>query len=91
MTTTSERLLTADDLLALPRGTGKRYELIRGVLVAKMGTGRPHGLTVTRTSSLLLIYSDENGYGEVLSGRTRYAPGLRPGHRALPGCGLVRP
>ena len=67
MTTTS-KLITADDLLALPRGNGKRYELIRGVLVAKMGTGRPHGITVTRTSSLLLIYSDENGYGEVLSG-----------------------
>lgn len=68
MTTTSERLLTADDLLALPRGYGKRYELIRGVLVAKMGTGRPHGITVTRTGSLLLIYSDDNSNGEVLTG-----------------------
>ena len=68
MTTTSSKLMTADDLLALPRGYGKRWELIRGVLVEKMGTGRPHGIVVTRTSSLLLIYSDANDYGEVLTG-----------------------
>ena len=68
MTTTGAKLLTADDLLTLPRGYGKRYELIRGVLVEKMGTGRPHGITVARTSSLILIYSDANNYGEVLSG-----------------------
>ncbi len=68
MTATGNKLITADELLTMPRGYGKRYELIRGVLVEKMGTGRPHGIVVTRTGSLLLIYSDANNYGEVLSG-----------------------
>ena len=69
MATTSEKLLTADDFPALlRRGYGKRYELVRGILVEKIGTGLPHGITVTRTSSLLLVYSDDSNYGEVLSG-----------------------
>ena len=77
MTTTS-KLMTADDLLALPRGYGKRHELIRGVLVEKMGTGRPHAIAVTRTGSILLIYSDANDYGEVHSGEPGYLLDLNP-------------
>ena len=39
--TTKPKLMTADELLAMPRGDGKKYELIRGVLVEKVTTGRP--------------------------------------------------
>ena len=38
MTTTETKLMTADELIKLPRGMGKRYELIRGVLI--QGGGR---------------------------------------------------
>ncbi len=30
MTATGNKLITADELLTMPRGYGKRYELIRG-------------------------------------------------------------
>ena len=40
---TKQKLMTADELLRLPKGEGTRYELIRGVLVEKMPTGDPHG------------------------------------------------
>ena len=38
MTTTKQKLMTANELLAMPRD-GNRYELVRGVLTKKMPTG----------------------------------------------------
>ena len=64
--------MTADELLRLPRGEGKRYELIRGVLIEREPTGDPHGDTVTRTSSLIFSYAEENEYGVVPSGGPGY-------------------
>ena len=72
MTATKQKLMTADELLRLPRGEGKRYELVRGALVEKMPTGDPHGDTVTRTSHLLFSYADDNDYGVVRSGEPGY-------------------
>ncbi len=72
MTATKQKLMTADELLRLPRGEGKRYELIRGVLVEKMPTGDPHGDSVARTSSLIFTYSEDNDYGVVRSGEPGY-------------------
>ncbi len=57
--------MTADELIRLPKGEGKRYELIRGVLIQKMPTGDPHGETVARISYLIFSYSDENDFGVV--------------------------
>ena len=72
MTTTETKLMTADELLRLPRGYGKRYELIRGVLIQKMPTGDPHGDSVTRASNLIFTYAEENDYGVVRSGEPGY-------------------
>ena len=72
MTTTETKLVTADELLKLPRGEGKRYELIRGVLIQRMPTGDPHGETVARVSHLIFGYADENDYGLVRSGEPGY-------------------
>ena len=70
--TTKTRLMTADELLMLPKGDGKRYELVRGVLIEKMPTGDPHGETVIRAGSLILAYTDENNYGLARSGEPGY-------------------
>ena len=51
--TTKVKLITADELLKMPRGDGRRYELIRGVLVEKMPTGDPHGDAVMRSALLI--------------------------------------
>ena len=38
---TALKLITAEELLRMPRNDGHRYELLRGVLVEKMATGDP--------------------------------------------------
>ena len=42
--TTARKLLTADDLLAIPRGDGYRHELVRGELVTMPPPGFVHSL-----------------------------------------------
>lgn len=92
MTTATEtRLLTADDLLRLPRGYGKRYELIRGVLVEKMGTGDPHAITVTRISFFITIYTEETGYGHGRSGEPGYLLELGPDTVRCPDVSWIAP
>ena len=40
--TTARKLLTADDLLAIPRGDGYRHELVRGELITMPPPGFMH-------------------------------------------------
>ena len=73
MTTTAKtKLITADELLRLPRGYGKRYELIRGALIAKMPAGDPQGNAIARAGARILAYADESGYGAARSGEPGY-------------------
>ena len=72
MTTTVSKLMTADELLKLPKGDGRRFELIRGVLIEKMPGGDPHSEAVVRTGTILTVYSDDNDYGDVRSGEPGY-------------------
>jgi Uma2 family endonuclease len=70
--TTKQKLITAEELLLMPRD-GNRYELVRGVLVQNMPTGRPHGEAVTLTTVALGNYAADDDYGTILSGE----PGFR--------------
>ena len=70
--TTRTKLITADELLAMPRGDGKRYELIRGVLIQKMPTGDPHGDAVMQTAFALELYSRTNDHGVTRTGEPGY-------------------
>ena len=73
MTTATERkLMTAEELLKMPKVDGRRFELIRGVLVEKMPGGDPHSEAVVRTGTVLTVYSDDNDYGDVRSGEPGY-------------------
>ena len=69
---TKTKLMTADELLLLPRGNGKRYELVRGVLIEKMPTGDPHGDSVLRASLLVGNYAEDNDYGVARTGEPGY-------------------
>ena len=71
MTTTKRKLITADELLLMPRD-GSRYELIRGVLIEKMPTGDPHRVTVFLISALLDRYIEATDYGEGGAGEPGY-------------------
>jgi Uma2 family endonuclease len=66
MATTATKLLTADDVLAMP-DDDYRYELVRGVLHRMPPPGVRHGFVVTRTSRSLDIYAEETGSGVVFS------------------------
>ena len=68
---TAVKLITADELLLMPRD-GRRYELLRGVLVEKMPTGDPHGDTVIRIALALGNYAEANDYGECRAGEPGY-------------------
>jgi Uma2 family endonuclease len=70
--TTKTKLITAAELLAMPRGDGKRYELIRGVLIEKMPTGDPHGEAVDSTHLIVGMYARVNDYGVTRVGETGY-------------------
>ena len=69
---TKTKLITADELLLLSGDDGKRYELVRGVLIEKMPTGDPHGDSVFRASFLIGTYAEGNDYGVVLAGEPGY-------------------
>ncbi len=70
--TTRLKLVTADELLRMPREDGVRYELIRGVLVPKMPAGDRHGEAVTMTNYALTGYVIAADYGSVRSGEPGY-------------------
>ena len=71
MTTTTNKLITADELLAMPRD-GNRYELVRGVLIKKMPTGDLHGIVVVLTAHYITQYALSSGHGQTRSGEAGY-------------------
>ena len=89
--TTTTKLITSDELLRLPRGNGKRYELIRGVLIEKMGTGDPHGIVVTRISGIIFVYTETTGYGEGRTGEPGYLLDLDPDTVRCPDVAWIAP
>ncbi len=70
--TTKPKLMTADELLAMPRGDDRKYELVRGVLVEKAGTGNAKGLVVAMVATVLGMFVYPKDYGEVAAGDPGY-------------------
>ena len=71
MVAVGEKLITAEELLLMPRD-GRRYELLRGVLVEKMPTGDPHRIAVSRIDLALGNYAEVNDYGSTGAGEPGY-------------------
>ena len=69
---TALKLITAEELLMMPRNDGHRYELLRGVLVEKMPTGDPHRIAVGRIALALGNYAEANDYGDTGAGEPGY-------------------
>ena len=75
MTTTAaieSKLITADELLLMPKIDGRRFELVRGVLIEKMPVGDPHCEAVALTTTVITNYSRANRYGVVRTGEPGY-------------------
>lgn len=89
--TTEQKLMTADELLAMPRGDSRKYELIRGVLVEKMPTGRPHALVVVMIATVLNLFAGPRNFGEVLAGEPGYLLEIGPDTVRAPDVAWVAP
>ncbi len=71
-TAAESKLMTADELLLMPKIDGRRFELIRGVLVEKMATGDPHGESVVLFTMAVGNYARSNCHGVVRTGEPGY-------------------
>ena len=90
--TTQQKLMTADELLLLSQnGEGKRYELVRGVLIERVATGDPHALAVSRIATVLTNYSDDNDYGETRAGEPGYRLEFAPDTVRAPDVAWIAP
>ena len=76
MSTTT--LVTADELLALPTGMGKRYELVAGELRVMSSAGWRHGRVTARLTALLASFVADNDLGEVFGAETGFRLARNP-------------
>src|SRR5205809_7456728 len=65
-------LVTADELLAMPTGMGKRYELVAGELRVMSPAGWRHGKVVSRLCSRLSAYVEQHDLGIVFGAETGF-------------------
>jgi Uma2 family endonuclease len=65
-------LVTADELLAMPTGMGKRYELVAGELRVMSPSGWRHGKITGRLHTRLGSYVEENDMGVVFGAETGF-------------------
>ena len=70
--TTGHNLITADELLVMPRGYGARYELIRGKLVERPLSGNAKAAAVANIATVLATFVLPRNYGELAAGDPGY-------------------
>ena len=91
MTTTATGLMTAEELLAMPRGCGKRYELVRGEPVERMLAEHPQANAVKWIAYALTQYEVDTGYGQVKTGEPGYRLEFDPDTVRAPDVAWVAP
>ena len=92
-TATTTKLMTVEELLAIPREDyrGYRYELIRGELAkTKMFAGIAHGAYAIRIASNLLVHADARNLGLVVGGEAAFRLATNPDHARIPDVGFIR-
>ena len=62
----------------MPRGDGRKYELIRGVLVEKMPTGHPLAIVVVMIATVLNLFAGPRNFGEVVAAEPGYLLEIGP-------------
>ena len=67
--TTQKKLLTVDDLMAMP-DDGKRYELIRGKLIEMPPTSHEHGRVAARVGRRIGNFVEEHDLGHDIAAET---------------------
>jgi Uma2 family endonuclease len=69
---TAEKLMTADELLRLPTGMGKRYELVQGELKTMSPAGSKHGQIAAQICALLTLFVRSGKLGRVFGAETGF-------------------
>ena len=72
------KLVTAAELLAMPRGYGNDYELIRGVLVEKPFADHQCGAVIATLGTVLNLFVGPQNYGAVRCGNPGYQLEINP-------------
>ncbi len=85
-----ERLLTVDDLVALPERPGIRYELHKGKLVEMPGAGAQHNLLVGLVYRLLFAFVGQQRLGLVFSDGAAFVLRRNPDTVRIPDVSVVR-
>ncbi len=87
MSTTT--LVTAEDLLTLPTGMGKRHELLAGEIREMSPSGWPHGIVVGRLHNRLGSFIEEHDLGLVFGAETGFLITRDPDTVRAPDFGFV--
>lgn len=86
--TTASQLVTAEELLAMPRG--EHSELIAGEIVMMTPAGWKHGRIAVKISTLLENHAAKKGLGLVLSGEAGFVISRDPDTVRVPDVAFVR-
>ena len=86
--TTVRKLLTADDLLAMP-DDGKKYELVRGELIEMPPPGFMHGVVVRRIGQRFGNFVDEHSLGFVVTSEVGIYSEREPDTVVAPDCAVI--
>ena len=89
MATTDARLMTAEELLNMPKD-GYRYELVRGVLKKMAPVGHTGGFYELRIGSMLAVYVDAHKLGRAYGGNTGFLLERNPDYVLAPDAAFVR-
>jgi Uma2 family endonuclease len=76
MSTTT--LVTADELLAMPTGMGKRYELVAGELRVMSPAGWNHGMVISKLHNRVGAFIEHHNLGIVFGAETGFRLASNP-------------